>query len=74
MSYVQSWYKGKGIKGIRFKVLYPPKRSHDLPPLAGLYTWKPFQSLGDIPEQLAACSAQALSTALFMLGTYFAAG
>ena len=29
---------------------------------------------GDIPEQLAAYSAQALSTALFMLGTHFAAG
>ena len=26
--------KGKG-KGIRFIVLYPLKRSHDLPPLAG---------------------------------------
>ena len=25
---------GKG-KGIRFRVLYPPKCSHDLPPLAG---------------------------------------
>ena len=25
-------YKGKGI---RFRVLYPPKCSHDLPPLAG---------------------------------------
>ena len=40
------WYvKGKG-KGIQFRVLYPPKRSHDLPPLAGLYTRKPFQSPG----------------------------
>ena len=28
----------------------------------------------DIPEQLAAYSAQALSTALLMLGTHFAAG
>ena len=37
--------KGKG-KGIRFIVLYPPKCSHDLPPLAGLYTRKPFQSPG----------------------------
>ena len=27
-------------------VLYPPKRSHDLPPLACLYTRKPFQSPG----------------------------
>ena len=32
--------------GIRFIVLYPPKCSHDLPPLAGLYTRKPFQSPG----------------------------
>ena len=31
-------------KGIRFIDLYPPKCSHDLPPLAGLYTRKPFQS------------------------------
>ena len=37
---VESDLKGKG-KGIRFRVLYPPKCSHDLPPLAGLYTWKP---------------------------------
>ena len=36
---------GKG-KGIRFIVLYPPKCSHDLLPLAGLYTQKPFQSPG----------------------------
>ena len=43
-------------------------------PLAGLYTRKPFQSPGDIPEQLAAYSAQALSTALLMLGTHFAVG
>ena len=28
----------------------------------------------DIPEQLAAYSAHTLSTALFMLGTHFAAG
>ena len=33
-------------KGIRFIVLYPPKCSHNLPPLAGLYTRKPFQSPG----------------------------
>ena len=33
-------------KGIWFIALYPPKRSHDLPPLAGLYTRKPFQSPG----------------------------
>ena len=35
-------------KGIRFKVLvlYPPKCSHDLPSLVGLYTRKPFQSPG----------------------------
>ena len=32
------------LKGIQFIVLYPPKCSHDLPPLAGLYTQKPFQS------------------------------
>ena len=31
-------------KGIRFIVLYPPKDSHDLFSLAGLYTQKPFQS------------------------------
>ena len=37
---------------IRFIVLYPPKRSHDLPPLSRLYTRKPFQYPGgDIPEQ-----------------------
>ena len=34
----------KGIKGIQFIVMYPPKHSHNLPPLAGLYTWIPFQS------------------------------
>ena len=33
----------KGI-GIRFIVLYPPKCSHNLPSLAGLYTRTPFQS------------------------------
>ena len=32
------------------------------------------RGLVDIPEQLAAYSAHALSTALFMLGTHFAAG
>ena len=32
------------LKGIRFTVLYPPKCSVDLPSLAGLYKWKPFQS------------------------------
>ena len=31
-------------KGVRFIVLYPPKCSHDLPPLAGLYIQTPFQS------------------------------
>ena len=37
--------KGKEkVKGIWFIVLYSPKRSHDLPPLVGLYTRKPFQS------------------------------
>ena len=60
-------------EGIRFIVLYPPKCSNNLLSLAGLYTRKPFQSPRDIPEQLAAYSAQALSTALLMLGTYFAA-
>ena len=33
-----------------------------------------FNPPGDIPEQLAAYSAHSLSTALFMLGTHFAAG
>ena len=55
------------VKGIRFIVLYPPKCSHNLPPLAGLYTRKP---LGDIPEQLTAYSALALSTA-FIYATYW---
>ena len=38
-------YGTPGIKGkgIRYIVLYPPKCSHDLPPLAGLYTREPFQ-------------------------------
>ena len=58
-------------KGIRFIILYRPKCSHNLPPLAGLCTRKPFQSPKDIPEQLAAYSAQALGTSLFMLGTHF---
>ena len=62
------------VFGIRFIVLYPPKCSHNLPPLAGLNTRKPFQSPRDIPEQLAAYSTQALSTAFLMLGTQFAAG
>ena len=54
----------KGI-GIRFIVLYPPKNSHVPPSLADtVNTQKPFQSLRDIPEQLAAYSTQALSTAL----------
>ena len=63
-------------KGIRYIVLYPPKCSHGLPPLAGLYTWKPLQSPEDIPEQQAAYtnSAQALSTTSSMLGTHFTAG
>ena len=38
-----STFKSEG-KGNRFIVLYPPKCSHDLPPLVGLYTRKPFQS------------------------------
>ena len=33
-----------------------------------------FNPAGDIPEQLAAYSAHALSSALFMIGTHFAAG
>ena len=37
--------KGKG-KGMRFIDLYPLKCPHNLPPLAGLYTRKPFQSPG----------------------------
>ena len=41
--YCVSLHLVKG-KGIRFIVLYPPKCSHDLPPLVGLYTRKPFQS------------------------------
>ena len=65
--------EGKG-KGIRFIVFYPPKSSHNLPSLAGLYTQKPLKSLWDIPEQLAAHGPQSLSTALFMLGNHFAAG
>ena len=40
---VRVWVK---VKVFGFIVLYPPKRSHDLPPLAGLYTRKPFQSPG----------------------------
>ena len=55
-------------KGIRFIVLYPPKCSHDLPPLAGtVHTETISIPPRDIPEQLAAYSAQALSTALLML-------
>ena len=60
--------------GIQFVVLYPPKRAHDLPPLAGLCTKSHFNPPGDIPEQLAAYIAQALSMALFILGTHFVAG
>ena len=33
-------------KGIRFISLYPPKCSHEPPPIAGLYTQKPFNSPG----------------------------
>ena len=55
--------------------MYPPKCTHDLPSLAGLYTQKPFHYPRDtFPEQLAAYSAQALSTALLLLGPYFTAG
>ena len=61
-------------KGIRFIVLYPPKCSHEPPSPAGLYTRKIVQSPRDIPEQLTAYSTQALSAALLMLGTHFAAG
>ena len=60
-------YKGKG-KAIRFLVLYPPKSSQAC--THGKY----FNHLGDIPEQLAAYSAHALSTALFILGIHFTAG
>ena len=52
-------------KGIRFIVLYPLKCLHDLPPLARNH----FNPLRDIPEHLAAYSAEALSTSLLMLGT-----
>ena len=49
ISVLTHWYLcflySKG-KGIWFIVLYPPKHLHDLPPLAGLYTRKPFQSPG----------------------------
>ena len=74
-----SWQFYAGIdhsfsKCIQFIVLYPPKRSHDLPPLAGLYTRKPFQSPEGYSRAAAAYSTQALSTALLMLGTHFAAG
>ena len=40
------WCEVAKGKGIQFIVLYPPKRLHDLPPLAGQYTRKPFQSPG----------------------------
>ena len=54
--------------------MYPPTCSHNLPSLAGLYTRKPFQ----YPEGYSRVagslySTQALSTALLMLGTHFAA-
>ena len=32
------------VKVFWFIFLHPPICSHNLPPLAGLYTWKPFQS------------------------------
>ena len=32
---IERLYSALRFKGIRFIVLYPPKRSHDLPPLAG---------------------------------------
>ena len=70
IAFISLGFKGKDI---RFIVLYSPKRSHNLPLLAGLYTRKPFQSLSNYPEELAAYSAQAISTALFILGTHFAA-
>ena len=65
------------VKGIWFIVLYPPKRSHNLPPLAGMYTRKPFQSPGGYSRATGSITeilAHALSTAIFMLGTHFAAG
>ena len=54
-------HKGKG-KGNRFIVLYPPKRSHDLLPLAGTVHRNHFNPPGDLPEQLAAYRAHDLST------------
>ena len=61
-------------KGIRFIVLYPPQRQHDLPPQQACTHGNHFNAPRDIPEQLAAYSAQTLSTALSMLGSHFAAG
>ena len=60
------------IKGIRFIVLYPPKRSHDLPPLAGTVHTETIS----IPREIFQSNWQhiahnTLSTALFMLGTPF---
>ena len=51
---------------IRFIVLYPLKCSHNLPSLAGTVHTET-NPPRDIPEQLAAYSAQALSNALLML-------
>ena len=54
-------------KGIRFRVLYPPKRSHDLPPLAGTVHTETIS----IPRGIFQSNWQHI---LFMLGTHFAAG
>ena len=59
-------------KGIRFIVLYPPRCSHDLPPLAGLYTRKPFQS----PEGYSKAAGSIKRTSskhCLIIGTHFAA-
>ena len=49
--------------------LYPPKCSHDLPSLAGLYTRKPFQS----PKRYAR-AAGSIYSSLAVSGTHFTAG
>ena len=65
---------GKG-KGIWFIVLYPPKCSHDLPPLAGtVHTETISIPWGIFQSNWHHIAHTHLSTALFMLGTHFAAG
>ena len=62
------------FKGIRFIVLYPPKRSHKLPPLAGpVHTETISIPRGIFQSNSEHIAHNALSTALFMLGTHFAA-